>query len=106
MGHKSVSHGLKRPKPPRIGDRLAVLEQRLSVIEGRTKSLEVAKLQQRLPERVLTLPFDPGKVDFNTGEWNMFSLKLADHIKQRGLIDPSPHARKWLGEVLEGAKAR
>ena len=47
-GHQAVTHGLK--KPPKVGlrEKFALIDQRLSILEGRARSLEMARIQQPL----------------------------------------------------------
>jgi hypothetical protein len=47
-GHQAVTHGLK--KPPKVGlrEKFALIDQRLSIVEGRSKALEMARMQQPL----------------------------------------------------------
>jgi hypothetical protein len=47
-GHLAVKHGEKKPRKPLIRDRFALIEHRLSSLEGRANSLDYARMQQPL----------------------------------------------------------
>jgi hypothetical protein len=47
-GHKATVHGYKKPLQPKLRDVLSGLDHRMSVLEGRVRSLEMAKMQQPL----------------------------------------------------------
>jgi hypothetical protein len=47
-GHLAVKHGEKRPPKVLLRDRFALIDTRLTILEGRARGLEIARMQQPL----------------------------------------------------------
>ena len=47
-GHMAVKHGEKRPPKVKMRDKFAIIETRLTTLEGRSRALEMARMQQPL----------------------------------------------------------